>query len=167
MISSSQAQLSDYQQAVLQQLGIVCWRPQQDHDISAAAQERKPLSSAAGQPVDKKVSQQQSLDKLQQLKQQTLQSYQGKVLCGFTPEQLSQGLLKDVMLYLNLTDCPLVYLAEDKLSQAKDYALLWRFTDDFAFDQHTLCTPPLSQWNSAAGKKRLWQLLQRAEPVRS
>ncbi|KXI27608.1 hypothetical protein AX660_18780 [Paraglaciecola hydrolytica] len=156
-------QLSDYQRAVLNELGISCWKKQGDDNVAVSTtseKEAKHQTSVLHTPRTETSSKEAALSKLQQLKtQQSSVSYAGKVLCEFTPSVDYSRLVKDVMTALELSDCPLVALTQAELAQAKDYALVWQFGDTVGLESKQLTTPQLSQFNDPALKKQLWRLI--------
>lgn len=160
MNKSSQV-LSDYQRAVLHHLGLSCWKAQSNEpkagENHSIVHPQEPALAA-----DKATNQQAALTKLQQLKSQTLnQSYAGKVVCSFNPDQEYLLLLNDILQALRLEAHPRVTISDEVFNQASDFVFGWDNTSqDLKLVKNQLFTPGLTELSQAAFKKRLWQILQ-------
>jgi hypothetical protein len=163
-MNSAEKQLSKYQRAVLNELGISCWKKQTDSHAGEGYAATDPIrqeTASLHKPRPETASKEVALNKLQQLKmQQSSVSYAGKILCTFTPSLDYSTLVQDVMYALELSDLPVITLTQVELLLAKDYALVWQYGDTLSFSSKQLTTPELSQLNNIALKKQLWQLIQ-------
>ncbi|WP_340680416.1 DNA polymerase III subunit psi [Paraglaciecola sp.] len=161
-MNTTTQELSDYQRAVLNELGILCWKKQANASESEQYEAvAKHHTSALHKPLPETASKESALNKLQQLKSpQPSVSYAGKVLCTFTPSAEFSALMQDVMFALELSDYPLISLTKTELAQAKDYVLVWQCGDEVEISASQLTTPELNHLNNPSFKKSLWQLIQ-------
>lgn len=162
--------LSDYQRAVLSELGIVAWQSQHAADPAGLVKQTSATLSNDNVKLgtsDKISEQSNALAKLTQLKQsKQAVSYAGQIICSFELNEPLPSLARDILQALGVEKLPIQHLDNEQLRSAKDYALLWSVADyTVEFSENTLLTPPISNLLDAKLKKQLWSQIQLAANV--
>lgn len=159
--------LSDYQRAVLTELGVMCWQSQQQAatDLNVSSEQAKRTSShdvTHATEIHKAAVQSKALEKLSQLKQkQESVSYTGQVICLFDLAQPLPILVLDILTAMGLESTPKLQLTSEQVKQAKEYALCWSITDEtLSLSANKLMTPPIQKLSDGKLKKQLWRLIQ-------
>ncbi|MDP5132431.1 MAG: DNA polymerase III subunit psi [Paraglaciecola sp.] len=159
--------LSDYQRAVLTELGVMCWQTQ-DAAQNKRSQHAQKLSDVAGTAPkhlqsNSQVTKANALEKLNQLKQvQERVSYKDKIIFQCEKIEPAPAVLNDILLALEMDNHAVVYLTAEQTKLAKDYALLWSMQhNEIEFSSNTLFTPPINDLRDPVFKKTLWQVLQK------
>jgi hypothetical protein len=158
--------LSDYQRAVLTELGVMCWQSQQAAtDLKVSGELAKTMSSHdehQGTESHKAAVQSKALEKISQLKQkQESVSYTGQIICLFAVTEPLPNLVLDILTAMGLENMPKLQLTSEQVKQAKDYALCWSMGDEaFSLSANKLLTPPIHSLRDGKLKKQLWGLIQ-------
>ncbi|WP_339726126.1 DNA polymerase III subunit psi [uncultured Paraglaciecola sp.] len=161
MENTSHLVLSDYQRAVLNEMGIVSWQ------LVNQKQNQPKVENQTSDPVvtsSDVVSRVDALEKLKQLKVQTQKNETTDavlVTCSQSDAQLQ--IFTDVLIALGLEAKELKYVSTEQLSHYSDYPLSWVIGDNLGFQNKQLITPPLSELYQSATKKQLWLQLQSAK----
>ena len=168
MLNNSSVQLTDYQRAILTEVGVTYWQFRNPNKVMVEAErladnQTAQLSIHAPEDVSKAPvkSPQDALLALQQLKEDvlTLESTD-KVLLAFAPQEIKSELVSDVLMALGLEDKAYKNVSAEQLAQFKDYPLSWQQGDKLTLNDNQLCTGSLSELSRPAMKKQLWQLIQ-------
>lgn len=149
--------LSDYQRAVLTEIGVMSWQSQEKAKVGALSIKPNSFSEPNIQTTQVK-----ALEKLSQLKQtEDRVSYTGQVVCLFDLHPPLPNLLLDILSVLGLEKLPRISLQNEQAKLAKDYALFWSVNSEKTeFSSARLMTPSLESLKVPLVKKQLWQLLQ-------
>jgi DNA polymerase III psi subunit len=158
MEKSSYLALSDYQHAILNEMGISSWQ---------LASEEKTQVKVDNQPPDvvtssfEVTSKEDALAKLKQLKVQTQTSEAiDAVLVTFPPSVTNLQMFTDVLIALDLEAKPQKYISTEQLSHYKAYPLSWTQGEKVSFNHKKLVTPALIDLLHCDTKKQLWLELQ-------
>lgn len=134
--------LSQYQKAVLNELGIALFQLTEAH--SPAVESELEASLQPSQPECENALEAKSVP--------------DTVLCCFEAPE-SAPFWQDVLLALPDKLKP-VHVLPSEVGQFKDYRAVWQLDDRFALNHDTLITPKLFGDCNAAQKRQLWQHLQ-------
>jgi DNA polymerase III psi subunit len=160
MENTSHLLLSDYQRAILNEMGISSWKlaAEEQTQIKAENQTLETIVTASGV-----MSKDDALAKLQQLKVQT-QTIESKnsVLVTLLPNSTKLQIFTDVLIALDLEAHPQKFISSQQLIQYSGYALSWSQGEKISFDNEQLITPDLTELYHSDTKKQLWQQLQSA-----
>jgi DNA polymerase III psi subunit len=163
MENTSHLELSDYQRAILNEMGISAWKlfDEEHNQVKVESQPINALSNAS--KVKSKVD---ALAKLKQLKVQTKSvESTDSVLVTFPQSAEKLQIFHDVLISLGLESRPLKYISEDQLSQYSGYPLYWTQGKTISLKPKQLITPALVELLHTATKKQLWQELQSVLPL--
>lgn len=159
--------LSDYQRAVLTELGVMCWQSQQQAatDLNVSSEQAKRTSShdvPHMTEILKAAVQSKALENLSQLKQkQESVSYTGQVICLFDLAEPIPNLMLDILTTMGLESMPKLQLTTEQVKQAKDYVLCWSISDKtLSLSANKLMTPAIQILSDGKLKKQLWRLIQ-------
>jgi DNA polymerase III psi subunit len=159
--------LSDYQRAVLTELGVMCWQSQHKAptNTNVSSEQAKRTSShdgTQGTEVDKAAIKSNALEKLSQLKQkQESVSYSGQIICLFDVAEPLPTVVLDILTAMALENMPKLQLTSEQVKQAKEYALCWLIADEtLSLTANKLITPPIQTLSDVKLKKQLWRLIQ-------
>lgn len=167
MENTSHLVLSDYQRAILNEMGISAWQLINEKNNQQHTQvkvENQPIKAAV--TLSKTKSKEDALAKLKQLKVQT-QSVEAtdSVLLTFSQSAAKLQIFTDVLIALGLDSKPQKYISSDELSHYSAYPLSWTQGNTISLNNTQLITPALSELHHADTKKQLWQQLKSALSV--
>jgi hypothetical protein len=162
--------LSEYQRAVLTELGVVCWQSQdavKENRLSIDPQSTQNTIHSA--KATKELNQTKALEQLSQLKRtQERVSYQDQILCTFDVTQKLPDIVFDILAALEVENLPKLQLNNEQLKLAKDFRLCWCVNSDAVeLSDRTLQTPPFEQLKNVKLKKHLWLLIQKTKSIES
>jgi DNA polymerase III psi subunit len=166
MENTSHLVLSEYQRAILNEMGICSWQlvTEQQTPVKDEIQTFETITTPS-----KVVTKVDALAKLKQLKTQSQKNEVPDTVLISSPQSDSKlQIFTDVLMALELDDKQQKHISTDQLDHYSDYALSWRLGDKISFEQDKqLITPALAELYHADSKKQLWQQLQKAlEPVK-
>lgn len=150
--------LSDYQRAILNEMGISSWRLANEVQTQVEVEDLsfKPVATSA-----KVKSKEGALAKLKQLKAQTqTRETTNSVLVTFPQSDTKLQIFTDVLMALGLDTQQHTYISKDELEHYADYPLSWTYGEKVSFGDKQLITPTLSVLHEPTAKKQLWQQLQ-------
>ncbi|MFQ3189762.1 MAG: DNA polymerase III psi subunit [Paraglaciecola sp.] len=152
--------LSDYQRAILNELGISSWQLASDDQTQ---------TKVDNQPHDvvktstRAISKDDALAKLKQLKAQTHTSeVTDSVLVTFLPSDKKCPIFSDVLIAIGLDVNPQKHISVDQLSHYSGYPFSWVQGQEVSMNRNQLITPALVELQHPDTKKQLWQQLQSA-----
>ncbi|MEP1447740.1 MAG: DNA polymerase III subunit psi [Paraglaciecola sp.] len=158
--------LSEYQRAILNEMGIMSWKFANTSPDQAqhANQKNDVIESSSGV-----TSRTDALVKLKQLKAQT-QKNQSKestdcILVACSKSDTKRQIFADVLLALGLETVEIKYVAAEQISDFSDYPLSWNVAEKVSFENNQLTTPTFKELNESSTKKRLWMQIQNANLV--
>jgi len=160
MENTSHIVLSDYQRAILNEMGISSWHLASEEHNHAKVDIVKNHTGEASSEVVLKVD---ALEKLKQLKVQTqTNEITDSVLVSCSQSDSNLQIFSDVLTALGLETKQIKHVSIDQLSQYSDYPLSWVIGDKVSLMNKQLITPTLVELNYSDTKKQLWLQLQRA-----
>lgn len=171
MLNITALPLSDYQRAILAELGVTHW---QSRDPNRSASLKDPIASseAVQQPMTKdKIetdtqvkSPQDALVALKQLKDKvlTLESTDN-VLLALSEEDINSVIVSDILMAMGLENKVQKRIAVQQLAEYKDYPLSWQQGVNLTLNNNQLTTVSLDVLQISDTKKQLWQLIQKRE----
>ena len=153
--------LSNYQCAILNEMGISSWQLANEQrtpaEFEVQIQEPKATSSKITSKVTSKVD---ALGKLKQLKAQTQTSVIiDSVLVTLSPSDVNLQIFHDVLIALSLDTKQQKCISIDQLNQFSGYPLSWIQGEKVNLYQKQLTTPALAELKKPEIKKLLWQQL--------
>lgn len=152
--------LSDYQKAILTEMGISAWQLADDGDVQAKV-DSSPLESVT--TSSQTTSKEDALAKLKHLKEQTqISDSTDSVLVTFSSSEIELQIFTDILIALELDTQSQKIISISDLSRYVDYPLCWIQGEKICLEQKQLITPPLSELYDSEIKKQLWQQLQSA-----
>jgi DNA polymerase III psi subunit len=164
MLNKSSVQLTDYQRAILTEVGVTYWQFRDPNKVMVEADNQTAIQPSHGSELISKApvkSPQDALLALQQLKEDVLTvESTDKVLLALSHQEIKSELVSDVLTALGLEDKACKSVPADQLAQFKDYPLSWQQGDNLTLNDNQLCTGSLSELNRPEMKKQLWQLIQ-------
>ncbi|MFT7411697.1 MAG: DNA polymerase III psi subunit [Paraglaciecola sp.] len=152
--------LSDYQRAILNEMGISLW-----HLFDEVPTNTKVENSICEviTVLPEVTSKEDALSKLKQLKVQTQTTEPtDSILVTFTPSETKLQIFTDVLIALGLEGKQQKHISTEQLSLYSDYPLTWTQAEKVSLIYKQLITPALSELQHPEIKKRLWQQLQHA-----
>jgi DNA polymerase III psi subunit len=159
MEKTSHLVLSNYQRAVLKEMGISSWQLSGEKKIHAKVDNQTTQAVTASSEV---ISREDALAKLKQT--QTTEATDS-VLLTFLPSDINFQILTDVLIALGLEAKPQKHISIAQLSHYSGYSLSWTQGEKVSFNHKHLMTPTLSELHRCDNKKLLWQQLQSALPL--
>ena len=160
MEKSSYLALSDYQYAILNEMGISSWQLASEEKTQVKADNQPPDVMTSSSVV---ISKDDALAKLKQLKAQTRTSEAiDAVLVTFPPSETKFQVFTDVLIALDLEAKPQKHISNEQLSHYSAYPLSWAQGEKVSFKQKKLITPALIDLQHGDTKKQLWLELQGA-----
>jgi DNA polymerase III psi subunit len=163
MENTSHLVLSDYQRAILNELGIFSWQ------LATEKQTRAKVDNQAHEVVrtsSEVISKEDALDKLKQLKVQTQTSeVTDSVLVTFSSSDTKFSIFTDVLIAIGLEAKPQKHISTGQLSHYSGYPLSWVQGQKVSMSRNQLMTPALAELQHPDIKKQLWQQLQSALPL--
>jgi DNA polymerase III psi subunit len=155
--------LSDYQRAILNEMGISLWQlvGEAQNQIKTDAQTSKVVTYSSDV-----IPKEDALAKLKQLKAQAQKSeVTDSVLLTFIPRDTKVQIFIDVLIALDLETKPQKHILIEQLSHYSGYPLCWIQGEKVSFNHKQLITPALTDLEHSDVKKQLWQELQSASSV--
>jgi DNA polymerase III psi subunit len=150
--------LSDYQRAILDEMGISSWR-MTDQDQTQVKIENPTFKPVVASTNVK--SKEGALAKLKQLKAQTqTRETTDSVLVTFPQSDSKLQIFADILMALGLDAKQKKYVSTEQLDHYLNYPLSWSYGEKISFGDKLLITPALSELHHTAAKKQLWQQLQ-------
>jgi DNA polymerase III psi subunit len=160
MENTSHLALSDYQRAILNEMGISSWL------VSSEEQNQAKTDNQINDTVDSSSEIVPKVDALAKLKQLKVQTQTNKitdsVLVTCSQSDTRLNVFTDVLIALGLESKELKLVSIDQLSHYVDYPLSWTQGDEVSFQNKQLITPALVELTHSDTKKQLWQQLQSA-----
>jgi len=163
MENTSHIVLSDYQRAILNEMGISSWHLVDEEQTEA--KNGSQIHDAVVTPSEV-ISKEDALAKLKQLKVQT-QTVEAtdSVLVSLSPSDIKFQIFTDVLIALGLDSKQQKYISTDQLSHYSGYPLSWTKGEKVSLNHKQLITPALAELLHPYTKKQLWQQLQSALSV--
>ena len=163
MENTSHLVLSDYQRAILNEMGISSWQLANEEQTQVALDNQTHEIAATSPDVK---STEDALAKLKQLKVQTqTRESTDSVLLTFLPSDTKFQIFTDVLIALNLEARQQKHISREQLSQYSDYPLSWTQGEKVSLNDKQLTTPALAELHQPDTKKQLWQQLQSSLPL--
>ena len=164
MENNSHLMLSDYQCAILNEMGISLWQIANEQQKPSKADNQTHVSEATFPKASSKVvSKVEALDKLKQLKAQTQTDViTDSILVALLPSEADFRIFNDVLIALSLETKQQQHISIEQLTQFSGYPLSWAQGDKVSLNHKQLITPALVELQSPDIKKLLWQQLQSA-----
>jgi DNA polymerase III psi subunit len=160
MENTSHLVLSDYQRAILNELGIFSWQ------LATEEQTQAKVDNQAHEVVrtsSEVISKEDALAKLKQLKVQTQTTeVTDSVLVTFSPTDTKFLIFTDVLIAIGLEAKPQKHISTDQLNHYSGYPLSWAQGQKVSMNRNQLITPALGELQHPDTKKQLWQQLQSA-----
>ncbi|MBL4631059.1 MAG: DNA polymerase III subunit psi [Paraglaciecola sp.] len=160
--------LSDYQAAILNEMGISSWQLVEEQQSQLKNEIPSPdpdpnLRLEAVATSSEVISKEDALVKLSQLKVTTHTSEAtDSVLVSFLPTDTKSYIFTDVLIALGLDAKSQKHISADKLDDYRDYPLSWTQGEKVSFTHKQLMTPALAELQHSDIKKQLWQRIQSA-----
>lgn len=166
METTSHLVLSEYQRAILNEMGITSWKLADTNlDHSQDDNQKNDVIESTTEVV----SRSDALVKLKQLKAQTQKNQSTEstdcVLVTCSKSDTKRQIFADVLLALGLESKEIKYIATEQLSDFSDYPLSWNLAEKVSFENNQLITPTLTELCDSSTKKRLWMQIQNASLV--
>lgn len=137
--------LSEYQIAVLREMGISVWQYLENPAMTLESQSEV-------QPVASGCDIESISDPL---------AISGKALLLMSTDALTQGSCQDIMHCLQIELDKVIWAKPNELSKFTEYRIAIVFGDSLSFEDRVLVLPPIEQLESASIKRELWQLIQK------
>ena len=162
MENSSHLLLSEYQRAILNEMGISSWQLADKEKNQVKTDNQIPDTVATSSAV---ISKDDALAKLKQLKVQT-QTCEAtdSVLLTFSPNDCNFQIFTDVLIALGIDANRQKHISSDQLSHYSGYPLSWSQGKKVSLNHKQLITPVLTELHQPDTKKQLWQQLQSVLP---
>ena len=152
--------LSDYQRAILNEMGVSSWQLANVEQTQAKAEKQLVEAVAAPSEVVSKVD---ALAKLKQLKVQTQKNETtDALLVTFSKGDTKLQIFSDVLIALGLEAKQQKHISEDQLNHYSGYPLSWTLGEKVSLHDKQLITPALAELHHPDAKKQLWLQLQSA-----
>ena len=152
--------LSDYQRAILNEMGIASWQ---------LASEEATQVKVVNQPLENVttssdvISKTDALAKLKQLKLQTQKiESTDSILVTFSAIDTQLQIFTDILMALSLEAKPQKHISTEQLNHYSGYPLSWTQGEKVSMNSKQLITPALVELHHPETKKQLWQQLQSA-----
>ena len=148
--------LSEYQQAILTEMGISAWQLLTTKSSSSNSEDAE-----LAKQTPELASKEDALTKLQQLREQTqpLQSTTS-VLVTLPREDTEQSIFNDLLIALDVEFEQVKLISTEQLGHYTDFPLSWVLGEKTSLDNNRLVTPALTELHQSVVKKQLWQQLQ-------
>lgn len=163
METTSHLALSEYQRAILNEMGITSWKLT-DTNLDQIQDDNQKTDLIESSP--EVGSRTDALVKLKQLKAQTQKSQSKEstdcVLVTCSQSATKHQIFADVLLALGLETKEIKYVATEQLSDFSDFPLSWNLAEKVSFENNQLITPTLTELSDPSIKKRLWMQIQNA-----
>jgi DNA polymerase III psi subunit len=167
MENNSHLVLSDYQRAILNEMGISSWQLANAQQTPEKVENQIHGSVAPSSKVTSKViSKEDALAKLKQLKVQTQTSVTtDSVLVALSPSDVNFEIFTDVLIALGLETKQQKYISSDQLSHFSGFPLSWTQGEKVSLNHKQLITPSLVDLHYPDIKKLLWQQIHNASSL--
>ena len=163
MENNSHLVLSDYQRAILNEMGITSWQLVNEQQTQEKVENKAHKVLVT---VSEVTSTENALAKLKQLKTQTQKpEITDSILVTLSTKDVQLQVFTDVLIALGLETKPQKYISTEQLSCYSDYPLSWAQGEKVSFDDRKLTTPALSDLHDPDTKKLLWQQLHSASSL--
>lgn len=160
MQNTSHLVLSDYQRAILNEMGISSWQLANEERNQSQVDNQADNTVVAATEVVPKVD---ALAKLKQLKVQTqTKETTGSILVTCSQSDTKLQIFTDVLTALGLEAKQLKHVSIDQLNHYSGYPLSWALGDKVSMQNKQLVTPTLAALHHSDTKKQLWRQLQSA-----
>ncbi|WP_166424972.1 DNA polymerase III subunit psi [Paraglaciecola sp. 20A4] len=176
MNSKTPQALSSYQNAILSEMGIVVWQPQNSAISETkfatqgvgsnqdSAQNGNVDSNTAVAPIAANKSQTPIPESIKQFRTQKAtqpdkRSVPNHLVFEFSLDMLSSALVEDVLLSIGFEGNSFERLSEIDCEQHIDYEFAWKIGKGITLEGRLLTTPSLTQTFSPSAKKQLWSVL--------
>ena len=145
MENNSHLVLSDYQRAILNEMGISSWQLANAQQTPEKVENQIHGSVAPSSKVTSKViSKEDALAKLKQLKVQTQTSVTtDSVLVTLSPSDVNFEIFTDVLIALGLETKQQKYISSDQLSHFSEFPLSWTQGEKVSLNHKQLSKPYL------------------------
>ena len=155
--------LSDYQRAILNEMGISSWQLV-DEEQSGVKSESQ-IHEAVVTPSEV-ISKEDALAKLKQLKVQTQTSVTtDSVLVTLSSSDINFEIFTDVLIALGLETKQQKHISTDQLSHFSGFPLSWTQGEKVSLNHKQLITPSLVDLHYPDIKKLLWQQIHNASSL--
>jgi DNA polymerase III psi subunit len=152
--------LSEYQRAILNEMGISSWQLADTESTEVKVENQLLKTVAASSDV---LSKQDALAKLEQLKVQTQKSeITDSVLVTLLSNDTKLQIFTDILIALGLDANQQKHISIDQLEHYSGYPLSWKQGEKISLTHKQLITPALVELQHFETKKQLWQQLQSA-----
>ncbi|GAB2709737.1 hypothetical protein [Aliiglaciecola aliphaticivorans] len=153
--------LSKYQTAMLTHMGIVPWQLKsatQDATKLERQEATEAVIPTSESQLPSQAQKQAGLERLRQKIESKSKTLNHAVLLCM-PENKSNQLLSDVLLFadLTMTDCVFIETADPQ--EYVDFKLAWRIGEKISLNGQVLTAPTPDKIVSSRDKKQLWQML--------
>jgi DNA polymerase III psi subunit len=158
MKNSNSLVLSDYQRAILTEMGISSWQTQNEPN-----QATMPSLKTSDRPNGdaKSISKEKSLDRLNQLKTQPKpKEVTSAVLLAFLQSDINHPIVADILVALELDEKQKIHITDEQLDVYAGYPLCWVQSKNISLNGNQLTTPNVGELTTAQNKKTLWQHIQ-------
>ncbi|MFT5923245.1 MAG: DNA polymerase III psi subunit [Paraglaciecola sp.] len=157
MESTSNLVLSDYQRAILNEMGIALWQLASE-DATQVKFVNQPLENVS--ISSDVISKTDALAKLKQLKLQT-QKFEStdSILMTFSTSDTQLQMFTDILIALGLEAKSQKHISTEQLNHYSGYPLSWTLGEKVSMNSKQLITPALGELNHPEIKKQLWQQL--------
>ena len=159
MENNSRLVLSDYQRAILNEMGISSWQLASEQQTPEKVENQIHGSVAPLSKVTSKViSKEDALAKLKQLKVQTQTSVTtDSVLVTLSSSDINFEIFTDVLIALGLETKQQKHISTDQLSHFSGFPLSWTQGEKVSLNHKQLITPSIVDLHYPDIKKLLWQ----------
>lgn len=169
MLNNSALQLTDYQRAILTEVGVTFWQFRDpSKTVDQAAQfsgnqtDQQPINNQDLASKTQVKSPQDALLALQQLKEDVLTvESTDKVLLALSNQEIKSVIVNDVLMAMGLENKAYKNVSAEQLAQFKDYPLSWQQGEKLTLNDNQLSTGSLAELSRPEMKKQLWQLIQK------
>jgi DNA polymerase III psi subunit len=160
MQKTSPLLLSDYQRAILNEMGISSWKLKGEEQTQAKVETQPTETVATSSNV---IPKEDALARLKQLKVEPQKSeVTNSILVTFSPNDIKFQIFTDVLIALDLDAKQQKHISTNQLSHYSGYPLSWTQGEKVSLNHKQLITPALAELHHADTKKQLWQQLQSA-----
>ena len=152
--------LSDYQRAILSEMGISSWQ------LANTQQMQKKVENPSIEAItalSEVISKEDALARLKQLKIQTQKTETiESVLVTLSQSDTKLQIFSDILIALGLETKQYKRISVDQLSHYSGYPLSWIQGEKVSVNHKQLTTPTLAKLQHSDTKKQLWQQLHSA-----
>lgn len=155
--------LSDYQRAILNEMGISSWQlADQDKTKNQVENQTREVAAVPSEVISKE----DALAKLKQLKVKTQTTELTHfVLVTFSLKDTQCQIFTDILMALGLEAKQQKHISTEQLDHYSGYPLSWTQGEKVSFKRNQLITPAFGELHHSEIKKQLWQQLQSVLPL--